>query len=106
MWTPCNGSTTDWGTHLGSEEYEPDARAFEDPASSSYKDVTNFAKLYFGDTSKANPYYYGWIPEISVDESGDASVVKHYSTGRFSHEMMQVLPDNKTALLETMGLIP
>ncbi len=59
LWTPCNGSTTDWGTHLGSEEYEPDARAFEDPSSSSYKDVTNFAKLYFGDTSKANPYYYG-----------------------------------------------
>ncbi|MCP1449386.1 PhoX family protein [Priestia megaterium] len=103
LWTPCNGSTTDWGTHLGSEEYEPDARAFEDPSSSSYKDVTNFAKLYFGDTSKANPYYYGWIPEISVDESGNASVVKHYSTGRFSHEMMQVLPDNKTALFGDDG---
>ncbi len=103
LWTPCNGSTTDWGTHLGSEEYEPDARAFEDPSSSSYKDVTNFAKLYFGDTSKANPYYYGWIPEISVDESGNASVVKHYSTGRFSHEMMQVLPDNKTALFGEDG---
>ncbi|MEH7580885.1 PhoX family protein [Priestia megaterium] len=103
LWTPCNGSTTDWGTHLGSEEYEPDARAFEDPSSSSYKDVTNFAKLYFGDTSKANPYYYGWIPEISMDESGNASVVKHYSTGRFSHEMMQVLPDNKTALFGDDG---
>ncbi|PGQ99701.1 PhoX family protein [Priestia megaterium] len=103
LWTPCNGSTTDWGTHLGSEEYEPDARTFEDPSSSSYKDVTNFAKLYFGDTSKANPYYYGWIPEISVDESGNASVVKHYSTGRFSHEMMQVLPDNKTALFGDDG---
>ncbi len=64
LWTPCNGSTTDWGTHLGSEEYEPDARAFEDPSSSSYKDVTNFAKLYFGDTSKANPYYYGWIQKF------------------------------------------
>ncbi|MCG0040819.1 DUF839 domain-containing protein, partial [Escherichia coli] len=64
---------------------------------------TNFAKLYFGDMSKANPYYYGWIPEISVDESGNASVVKHYSTGRFSHEMMQVLPDNKTALFGDDG---
>lgn len=53
--------------------------------------------------SKANPYYYGWIPEISVDESGNASVVKHYSTGRFSHEMMQVLPDNKTALFGDDG---
>ena len=26
---PCNSSVTPWMTHLGSEEYEPDARAFE-----------------------------------------------------------------------------
>lgn len=104
LWTPCNGSTTEWGTHLGSEEYEPDARAFEeDPSSDSHKDVTSFAERYFGDASKANPYFYGWIPEISVDDNGEASVVKHYSTGRFSHEMMQVLPDNKTALFGDDG---
>ncbi|WHY72351.1 PhoX family protein [Fictibacillus enclensis] len=103
LWTPCNGSTTEWGTHLGSEEYEPDARAFEDPASSSYRDVTNFAKQYFGDASKANPYFYGWIPEISVHPNGKAAVVKHYSTGRFSHEIMQVLPDQKTALFGDDG---
>ncbi|RLQ93829.1 PhoX family protein [Falsibacillus albus] len=103
LWTPCNGSTTDWGTHLGSEEYEPDARAFEDPTSSSYKDVTSFAQYYFHDKSKANPYFYGWIPEISVDKKGDASVVKHYSTGRFSHEVMQVMPDEKTALFGDDG---
>ena len=29
LWIPCNGSTTPWMTHLGSEEYEPDARVFE-----------------------------------------------------------------------------
>lgn len=103
LWTPCNGATTEWGTHLGSEEYEPDARSFEDKTSSSYKAVTNFANLYFGDVSKANPYYYGWIPEISVNGKGKASVVKHYSTGRFSHELMEVLPDNKTALFGDDG---
>ncbi len=103
LWTPCNGSTTDWGTHLGSEEYEPDGRSFEDPTSSSYRDVTNFANYYFGDKSKANPYFYGYIPEISVNAKGDASVVKHYSTGRFSHEIMQVLPDQKTALFGDDG---
>ncbi|MFY4774035.1 PhoX family protein [Metabacillus sp. RGM 3146] len=103
LWTPCNGSTTDWGTHLGSEEYEPDARAFEDPSSKANKAVTNFANLYFGDKSKANPYFYGWTPEISVDSNGKPSVVKHYSTGRFSHEIMQVLPDNKTALFGDDG---
>ncbi len=26
IWTPCAGSLTSWNTHLGSEEYEPDAR--------------------------------------------------------------------------------
>jgi uncharacterized protein len=103
LWTPCNGSTTDWGTHLGSEEYEPDARSFEDPTSNAYRDVTNFANYYFGDKSKANPYFYGWIPEISIDTKGNPSVVKHYSTGRFSHEVMQLMPDNKTALFGDDG---
>ncbi|MGG2063294.1 PhoX family protein [Bacillus sp. S14(2024)] len=104
LWTPCNGTTTDWNTHLGSEEYEPDARSFEDPTSSSYKAVTNFANYYFGDKSKANPYFYGWIPEISVNAQGEPSVVKHYSTGRFSHELMQVLPDDKTAIFGDDGV--
>ncbi len=103
LWNPCNGSTTDWDTHLGSEEYEPDARAFENKDSSAYKNVRSFADFYFGDASQANPYYYGWIPEISVNHKGSASVVKHYSTGRFSHEIMKVLPDHKTALFGDDG---
>lgn len=103
LWNPCNGSTTDWGTHLGSEEYEPDAREFENKDSDAYKEVSNFANYYFHDESKANPYNYGWIPEISVSHDGKSSVVKHYSTGRFSHEMMKVLPDNKTALFGDDG---
>jgi len=104
LWTPCNGSTTPWGTHLGSEEYEPDARAFEsDPTSSAYKEVNAFAERYFGTKEKANPYFYGFTPEISVDRKGKSSVVKHYSTGRFSHEMMQILPDQKTAIFGDDG---
>ncbi|WP_310260265.1 PhoX family protein [Fictibacillus barbaricus] len=104
LWTPCNGSTTEWGTHMGSEEYEPDARAFEqDKNSDSYKAVTNYANYYFKDQSKANPYYYGYIPEISISKEGQPSVEKHYSTGRFSHEMMQVLPDRKTAIFGDDG---
>lgn len=104
LWTPCNGSTTPWGTHLGSEEYEPDARAFEsDPTSSASKEVNAFAERYFGTKTKANPYFYGFTPEISVDRKGKSSVVKHYSTGRFSHEMMQILPDQKTAIFGDDG---
>ena len=26
LWTPCAGSVSPWNTHLGSEEYEPDAK--------------------------------------------------------------------------------
>ncbi|CAH2717669.1 hypothetical protein BACCIP111895_04894 [Neobacillus rhizosphaerae] len=105
LWIPCNGSTSPWGTHLGSEEYEPNARQFEAEIGTD-KDSTNvksFAKLYFGDETKANPYNYGWIPEVSVKANGDTSVVKHYSTGRFSHELMQVMPDNKTAFFGDDG---
>ncbi|MEK5389541.1 alkaline phosphatase PhoX [Margalitia sp. FSL K6-0131] len=104
IWIPCNGTLSPWNTHLGSEEYEPDARAFEaDPASSAATYTKSFAKLYFGDESKANPYFYGWIPEITVKENGDTKVVKHYSTGRFSHELMHIMPDNRTAFFGDDG---
>ncbi|MEH7451211.1 alkaline phosphatase PhoX [Gottfriedia acidiceleris] len=104
LWIPCNGSVSPWNTHLGSEEYEPDARGFEfDPSSSARTWTESFANLYFGDKSKANPYFYGFIPEISVNRDGDASVVKHYSTGRFSHELMKVMPDSKTAFFGDDG---
>ena len=96
LWIPCNGSLSPWNTHLGSEEYEPDARQFADPTSKTRSQVETFAQFYFGDKAKANPYFYGYTPEITVDKNGKASVVKHYSTGRFSHELAKVMPDNKT----------
>ncbi|MGE8203724.1 alkaline phosphatase PhoX [Heyndrickxia sp. NPDC080065] len=104
IWIPCNGTLSPWNTHLGSEEYEPDARAFEtDPESSAATFTKSFAKLYFGEEKKANPYFYGWIPEITVKENGSTKVVKHYSTGRFSHELMQMMPDNRTAFFGDDG---
>ncbi|MFF2447913.1 PhoX family protein [Neobacillus sp. NPDC058068] len=96
LWIPCNGSLSPWNTHLGSEEYEPDARQFADSTSKTRSQVESFAQFYFGDKAKANPYFYGYTPEITVDKNGKASVVKHYSTGRFSHELAKVMPDNKT----------
>ncbi|KON68746.1 alkaline phosphatase [Peribacillus butanolivorans] len=96
LWIPCNGSLSPWNTHLGSEEYEPDARQFADPTSKTRSQVETFAQFYFGNKAKANPYFYGYTPEITVDKKGKASVVKHYSTGRFSHELAKVMPDNKT----------
>jgi secreted PhoX family phosphatase len=104
LWIPCNGSLSPWNTHLGSEEYEPDARSFElDPTSSTRTQVESFAQLYFGDKSKANPYFYGFIPEIKVDNHGNTSVSKHYSIGRFSHELMKMMPDNRTAFFGDDG---
>lgn len=29
IWTPCAASLTPWGTHLGGEEYEPNAKEYE-----------------------------------------------------------------------------
>jgi uncharacterized protein len=104
LWIPCNGSLSPWNTHLGSEEYEPDARSFElDPNSYARTSVESFAKLYFGDKSKANPYFYGFIPEIKVNKDGSTSVSKHYNIGRFSHELMKMMPDQRTAFFGDDG---
>lgn len=98
LWIPCNGSLSPWNTHLGSEEYEPDAYQFEsNPTSSARTWTESFAQLYFGDKAKANPYYYGFIPEIKVNKDGTTKVEKHYSAGRFSHEVMKMMPDKRTA---------
>lgn len=94
LWIPCNGSLSPWNTHLASEEYEADAREFEaDPNKTM---VPSFAKYYFNDEKQGNPYAYGYIPEVTVKADGTATVVKHYSMGRFSHELSKVMPDNRT----------
>jgi hypothetical protein len=92
LWVPCAGSITPWGTHLGSEEYEPDARVIETTA--DLNEVDDYPKpmaLYFGydAMSKAakptmagfrevfKPFRYGYITEVSVDDEGKATGVKH-----------------------------
>jgi secreted PhoX family phosphatase len=95
LWNPCAGSVTPWNTHLGSEEYEPDAKK----GASSAAGMAPFfggGQTLNGDASKPNPYFYGFPVEVSVDASGQASVVKHYSLGRFARELSYVLPDRKT----------
>ena len=113
----CAGVTTDWGTHLGSEEYEPpmpkfnaDADAgtwFNDPtwhdlhmqSIATYNDLPNDAAnaAFFG-------YFYGWIPEITITSAtGETTVQKHYAMGRFAHELASVMPDRKTVYLSDDG---
>jgi len=95
LWNPCAGMVTPWNTHLGSEEYEPDARK----GATSAAGMAPFfggGQTLNGDDSRVNPYFYGFPVEVSVASSGEANVVKHYSLGRFAHELSYVLPDRKT----------
>jgi len=93
LWITCGASISPWNTHLSSEEYEPDATAAEN------KQLAGFSQNLFGDAAKANPYHYGHLPEITVSADGTGSVTKHYCLGRISHELIQVMPDERTALM-------
>ncbi|MBF6057601.1 MULTISPECIES: PhoX family protein [Thiomicrorhabdus] len=98
-WVHCAGMTTPWQTHLGSEEYEPNAK---DPSTNGYyNDVTT--SFWNGDQTKNNPYYYGWTPEVDVDANGNPVYTKHYTMGRMAHELAYVMPDEKTVYLSDDG---
>jgi len=116
-WVHCAGMTTPWESHLGSEEYEPDARKIENDLNtttmltgdSNFDEVT---KYYWNDENNANssannnPYYYGYIPEVTVDASAAVPVfnyTKHFSMGRAAWELAYVMPDEKTAYLSDDG---
>jgi len=100
----CAGQTTPWNSHLGSEEYESNARLIENFSGATgdkYYDET--AKFWGNDFNKTNPYYYGWTPEVQIKTDGSAKYMKHYSMGRFSHELAYVMPDQKTVYLTDDG---
>ncbi|BAP54801.1 hypothetical protein THII_0504 [Thioploca ingrica] len=103
IWLPCAGSVTAWNTHLGSEEYEPDARTLN----LTTREVTHFgymARYYGGNLLALNPYDYGFVIEVQLlNEQSDYSVKKHYAMGRRSLELAYVMPDNKTVYLTDDG---
>lgn len=94
LWITCGASLSPWNTHLSSEEYEPDA-----PFVDSSKQFKAYSRNLYGDENKANPYHYGHMPEITVHADGTGTVKKHYGMGRISHELVQVMPDNRTVLM-------
>lgn len=104
LWVPCAGSVTPWNSHLGSEEYEPNAAKVKENGSiDSY--YAAMADYFGGDLKALNPYDYGWIPEVKVlNEKGNVKIAKHYSMGRFSHELAYVMPDEKTVFLSDDGI--
>ncbi len=98
----CAGVKTPWESHLGSEEYESDARKHQPDG--TLDEYYEYIKAYFGgDLQKANPYYYGWVPEVTLDAKGEAHYTKHYAMGRFSHELAYVMPDRKTVYMSDDG---
>ncbi len=93
LWITCGASLSPWGTHLSSEEYEPDAFAARDK-----NNMDAYSLNLYGDATKANPYLYGHLPEVTVNPDGTGSIKKHYCTGRISKELVQVMPDERTIL--------
>jgi hypothetical protein len=80
LWVPCAGSVTPWKTHLGGEEYEPDARALHDlardfPDGTEWTEqrIASWGLMYLGvpetTTNKEvvdmlHPYMYGYPWEV------------------------------------------
>jgi len=94
LWITCGASLSPWGTHLSSEEYEPNA--FTAASDAQFK---AFSQNLYGSETAANPYNYGHLPEVTVNPDGTASIKKHYCLGRISHELVQVMPDNRTVFM-------
>lgn len=126
LWVPCAGSVTPWNTHLGGEEYPPDARLwFSRNPTDSVSTIRGYIQphlRYYGvdiytdsdNDGQANarvsdaraafhPYMVGYPNEIKVAEDGSHTVVKHYSMGRVAIELAYVMPDQKTVYISDDG---
>ncbi|NKB51152.1 MAG: DUF839 domain-containing protein [Rhizobiaceae bacterium] len=105
----CSGIVTPWGTPLLAEEYffynsatwnHPDNHDEDEKAGFRGGNDINYIKpksmnKYMG--KMTNPYRYGYMIEIINPTSADGEKpVKHFATGRLSHETAAVMPDNKT----------
>ncbi|MDR9438592.1 MAG: DUF839 domain-containing protein [Halomonas sp.] len=98
LWIPCAGGPTPWNTHLGSEEdYDLYFQAVsgEKNRNKATEGIRALNEMYLGD-AEANPYNYGYIPEVTVKADGSTEVVKHYSMGRATWELARVMPDSRT----------
>lgn len=116
LWDPCAGSVSPWNTHLGSEEYPSDAKLFEigTTATAMLGGTYNipFVRYYGLDPATAtpaqvnavyNPYRYGYVTEVAVDDAGATTVTKHYAAGRRALELAYVMPDQKTVYMTDDG---
>jgi uncharacterized protein len=108
LWIPCAGSRSPWNTHLGSEEYEPDARCdaangdatFAASSSCTGMEYTarmNAFRTLYG-VATASPYNYGGTPEVTISMNGSTTMQKWYTLGRISREKVQFFGDSRTAI--------
>jgi len=103
LWIPCAASKSAWNTFIGSEEYEADQWNFDMhainplafPLDFSNGNLVQAFQTKFGDAT-ARPYDYGYVTETTVNQAGVTTAVKHYATGRWARELIQVMPDGKT----------
>jgi secreted PhoX family phosphatase len=103
LWFPCSGQVSPWGTHLGSEEYEPNAALTGKMGPEEGRAWQNIVTYLGGDPAKVEPYRYGWATEIELPASGAPVPRKHFALGRFSHELSYVLPDQRTVVQSDDG---
>ncbi|OOY27020.1 cell surface protein [Thioclava sp. L04-15] len=99
-WVNCFGTLSPWNTPLSSEElYFDETADWNNPNFEEIGDVAGLEQ-YLG--QYPNPYRYGFIVEIA-DPAGQATPVKRFAMGRFSHENSVVMPDRKTVYLSDDG---
>jgi hypothetical protein len=108
----CSGVVTPWGTPLMAEEYfyygtevwnHPDNHdADVRPGYKGGNDISYIKPKNMNDYlgRMSNPYRYGYMIEANnAASSGDPDLVKHYATGRLSHETAAIMPDMKTVYM-------
>ena len=65
-WIHCGSTLSAWNTHIGSEEYEPDAKTREGLPkagdSDDTTDINSFSQYYFGDPDRPIPTTMAWCP--------------------------------------------
>ena len=106
LWVPCAGSVTPWQTHIGSEEYPPDARSYYENDMVTDGSIRTFLRFWGHYASEVTrqeaenvgfyPYQYGYPWETKVTADFEETTTKLYAHGRQSYEMSYVMPDEKT----------
>lgn len=102
IWTPCAASLTPWGTHLGGEEYEPNAKELQSTPFHVMNLYTNTLDQKV-DVGGSNPYSYGFKFELATSPKGEAKIIKRYAMGRLSNELGDVMPDKRTVYMGDDG---